>query len=366
MGTGGISPEGKIEFSPSLRMVGFVKCTPSVSLTTEPVKINRKTLFLRVSDLDMDVDTKSLEDMDSIDRDSSSYSTLQSDSTLADFHIPVSELPPGIEHDPTDKWIALDDGAGGHAPIAPKAVEQLSNFGLETTMKESMWAPDSRTDKMLKNQKHSEWMRETFKHGSMCLPEPAPADVNEVLVWSGSFQHGLYGSELPAARAAGIINMSAQSLFELMVDSSRVKEYNKMSLGRTDLVTFQSDMDGSGPFGRSVTKVMKSETKPPLVRKKLVFVSVLHAKELDDASGYVIVTRAVHHPEDEASAGGVIKSEILMGVNVIRKIQGAEDSRCLMINVNHVRSPLVPVMVAKRIGATAAISFINDIRALCR
>ena len=96
----------------------------------------------------------------------------------------------------------------------------------------------------------------------------------------------------------------------------------------------------------------------------MVLVSVFHAKELDDGSGYVVVTRAVHEPESESSSN-VIKSEILMGVNLIKKIKGSEDSQCLMINVTHIRSPMVPMVVAKKIGVTAAIGFVNDIRCAC-
>ena len=168
--------------------------------------------------------------------------------------------------------------------------------------------------------------------------------------------------------SANICNAILRSLLtllmELLVDSNRVKEYNKMSLGRTDLKTFQDDIAVSGPFGNSVTKIMKSESKPPMLRKTLMFVSILHARELIDGSGYLIVTRAVHHPDAQGNSN-VIQSEILMGVNLIRKIEGAEESKCLMINVNHIRSPMVPMMVAKRIGVSAAIGFINDVRSIC-
>ena len=124
-------------------------------------------------------------------------------------------------------------------------------------------------------------------------------------------------------------------------------------------------MQENGPFGCSVTKVMKSVSKPPMIKKHMVFVSILHAKELEDGSGYLIVTRAVHHPDNEiGGSANVIKSEILMGVNLIRKI-GGEDAQCLMINVNHIRSPMVPMIVAKKLGVSAAIGFVNDIRAAC-
>jgi hypothetical protein len=277
------------------------------------------------------------------------------------YHHPASDPPPGVEHDPNEQWIALNDSDGSHAPIAPLAIERLADFGLITCMNDSMWCPDSKTDRSLR-EKCPSWMNETFKPGKVDLAD-AKGSENDVLVWSGCFKHGLYGADLPAIRAAGVVAMSAKALLDLLVDSSRVTEYNKMSLGRTDLQVFQDDMLSEGPFGKSITKIMRSETKPPMVRKSLVFVSLLHAKELIDGSGYLIVTRAVHHP-NEQGAGNSIQNEILIGVNLIRRIQGSEN-RCLMINVNHIRSPMVPMMIAKRIGVSAAVGFINDIRSLC-
>jgi hypothetical protein len=274
------------------------------------------------------------------------------------YHHPSCEPPPGVEHDPKEQWIALNDIDGLHAPIAPFAIERLADFGLMTSMNDAMWTPDSKTERLLRERCPS-WMKETFKPGKVCM-EASKGSETDVLVWTGSFKHGLYGGDLPAIRTAGVVAMSAKGLLDLLVDSSRVKEYNKMSLGRTDLQIFQSDMVSEGPFGKSITKIMKSESKPPMVRKPLVFVSILHAKELIDGSGYLIVSRGVHHPDEQ----GCGNSEILMGVNLIRKIDGRDD-RCVMINVNHIRSALVPMMIAKRIGVAAAMGFINDLRSLC-
>jgi hypothetical protein len=366
LGTGRLSPDGSVSFTPSPRnatkleidrrdsspaVMGKASSTArATKLFADPPKfLRRKSSFLRVADLDMDA---------------TSCSTLNSDEAYPNFHHPAVDPPPGVAHDPKEKWIALNDGDGSHAPIAPAAVERLAHFGLTTSMNHSMWNPDNKTDKALKKSQCPEWMKGTFKPGCVRLPLRETPEHGEVFIWSGNFKHGLYGSDLPAIRAAGIVNMSAKALMDLLVDSSRVKEYNKLSLGRDDLVTFQESMESEGPFGCSITKVMKSVTKPPLIRKTLVFVSILHAKHLIDGSGYLVVTRAVHHPEEEGLSN-VIKSEILMGVNLIRKIEGAEDSRCLMINVNHIRSPMIPMMIAKRIGVSAAVGFVNDIRAVC-
>jgi hypothetical protein len=159
--------------------------------------------------------------------------------------------------------------------------------------------------------------------------------------------------------------MSAKSLVDLLLDSTRAKEYNKHSLGREDVIVFQDDMQQDGPFGPSITKVTKSTTKPPLIKKHMVFVTLCHAKELEDGSGYMIVNRAVHNTEDGGKQPtNIIKSEVLLGVNLIRKIEGSDD-RCVMLNVNHMRSPMVPMLIAKKIGMSAAVGFVNDIRAMC-
>ena len=204
----------------------------------------------------------------------------------------------------------------------------------------------------------SSWETSTFTQG--CCPAIPVNAEDHVLVWTGKFHHGFYGSDLPAVRAAAVIHMSPETLLNLLVDSSRVKEYNAMSLGRVDLLNLETRCGGI------VTKVMRSESRPPMLRKTLQFTSILHARALDDESGYQLVSRAVcktdqHQPK---LASAVLVSEILLGVNVIRLVTGSDD-HCLLISVNHIRSPMVPTMIATRLGLQAAVNFINDIRRCC-
>ena len=344
LGTGSMLLNGCITFCPSPRKQKQSKSKIFFDVTPpDGIRFFRKnSSFLKVADLNMD---------------RASYSSDPSEVSCPNYNFAAVDPPPGVARDPMQKWVALNDGIGSHSPIAPAAMTRLADFGFTSSVNQSMWTPDAKTEKLFKKAKPQDWTKATFKPGCVNL---SPTAGKEVLLWTGNF----HGSNIPAVRAAGIVNMSAKSLMELLVDSSRVKEYNKMSLGRKDLIVFQDSMDSPGAFGRSVTKVMKSESKPPMIRKTLVFVSVLHAKELVDGSGYLIVSRAVHHP-DEAGPSNSVQSEILIGVNLIRKVKGAEDSKCLMVNVNHIRSQ-VPLMIAKRLGLTAAIGFINDIRAVAR
>lgn len=350
LGTGTMSTAGKITFVPSSLQLSNFRVdsdVSSVKIRTNTKMFSRSnSSFIRVSDLDMDTEH-------------TSCSTIESEDSHPNFHHPAIDPPPGVDPDDKEKWIALNDGDGAYSPIAPYAVSRLSALGLTTSVDDCMWEPDRSTKKLLGNATSPSWTQTTFKSGRVIIDDHS--HDKEVLVWTGTFSHSFYGSDLPAVRVAGVVDTSANNLVELLIDSGRVKEYNKLSLGRDDLVVFQDSMLEKGPFGCSVTKVMKSVSK--VLRKNMVFVSILNATELEDGSGYLIVTRAVHHPDNRGDAKGTT-NEILIGVNLIRRIDGV-DNQCLMINVNHIRSSMVPKMGAKMLGMNAAISFIHDIRSAC-
>jgi len=334
----------------------------SGELLKQPVVFKRRlSSFLRVADLDLD-DTMVLDDT-------------CSEESYPNFSYASSEPPPGMTLDPQERWVALDDGTGKHAPIAPHAIRALCQRGLDSCLDESMWTlSDGKMAKLLESDNGGWYTRTWQRHGSYQLAETDMAldeqqHQQQVLVWTGTFQHGLYGSDLPAVRAAGWIDLAPDELLDLLVDSSRVQEYNKLSLGRTDELVLQATMHdttttAASPFG-GITKVVTSESRPPLLRKTLRFTSILHARELHDHSGYVLVTRAVTAPaEDHPNNNNglaVVGGEILMGVNLIKRIEGCPNS-CILITVNHIRSPLVPMMIAKRIGLTAAVNFMTDVR----
>jgi hypothetical protein len=306
--------------------------------------------FLRVADLQM-----SMEHVDCCVDEVSGYHH---------YHVPSQEPPPGVDRDPQEQWVALDDGAGAAAPIAPYALAALASFGYKTAMDSAMWKAEGKTDRILKS---SDWNNIAWQSsGDVYIPDDL-LHTDEVMVWTGNFIHGLYGSDIPAVRSSGIINMSSKALVDLLTDSSRVKEYNSMSLGRTDILVLQDNLNDdnakAGIFGKSITKVMSSETQPPVIRKNLQFVSIMYATALEDGCGYLIVSRAVTQASDAASTVGfdVLRSEILMGVNVIKNIKGC-DERCLLINVNHIRTPMVPLFVGKRLGLAAAPGFFRDLR----
>jgi len=406
-----------------------------VAPLSEPVVFLRHAAsFLRVADLQqrddcLSTSSHSLGDLSADGSVARTCSSGDSDRLIPHFHHSSVEAPPGVTDDANELWVALDDGsgqAGKHAPIAPAAVKALARFGLDTALdnESGMWKPDAKTAKLLERASHNNtgssatttWYSDTFTRTAGPCPAPInnglsnnhhhhhhhkpEDDAEQVLVWSGKFHHGLYGSDLPCVRAAAIIDMAPRELFDLLVDSSRVKEYNTLSCGREDLLVLQSECDDQdGPFG-GVTKVMRSESRPPLLRKTLQFTSLLHGRPLDDdddndsisgnkdnsnlqqkkkQNGFLLVSRAVtlNDGAEEGAAGGaaadavrhlpavpVLVSEILMGVNVIRPVEG-HANQCLLVSINHIRSPMVPMIIAKRIGLQAAVNFVHDLRRCC-
>ena len=108
---------------------------------------------------------------------------------------PSVEPPPGVDRDPKEKWVALDTGTGAsdHAPVAPYAVDALCMGGYNSAMDPTMWKADKKTEKILRE--CQEWASLAWsKDGGAAIPPPKGSPHEKsVLIWSGQFQHGLYG-----------------------------------------------------------------------------------------------------------------------------------------------------------------------------
>ena len=288
----------------------------------------------------------------------SSHADLSDNDYKDHLHRPSSSIPvPSVEDDPNEEWIALDDGNENKAPLTEAAMKALVQAGLGASLDRDMWTPNASTAKLLKG---GAWDDVIFADGPVPVPY-AKGTKNEldVFVWSGNFSHSYYGCDIPAVRCSAIVNMSPTNLANLLIDSERVKEYNKMSIGRDDILVLQDD-------GKCVTKVSVGKSKPPMLGKTLQLKTLLHMEQLPEEGGYIIASRAVAHADDAGAAEDpkTIHSEMLMGINIIRAVVGEPD-RCWLTNLNHLRSPMIPMFMAKKLGLSAAVNFINDIRALC-
>jgi ethanolamine utilization protein EutP (predicted NTPase) len=242
-----------------------------------------------------------------------------------------------------------------------------------------------------------------------------------------------------AIRACGIISMKPCDLYNLLLDSKRNKEYNLYSCGRNDIWTHDYDYNGSddnnsndnvnkcdgdddndddvngdydlGLLGNEdcfekkhhhkqqqqtkkchyrITKVWHGSNKPPLVRKAIPYMSLIHGQEIETnnidtklppsmsslspSKGYILSTRSAY----QVDSNGVMKNsksyatEIIIGSTLLLPISIDDNNEegnnqnmiTLFINANLVKSPL-PYCITKKVGVSSAVNFVNWLRAMC-
>lgn len=297
-----------------------------------------------------------------------------------DLNLPESidnmKTPTSLPSIQADSKLSTSDFYHLDSKDMPIVIESLFEVGLQSAVdgddpSRTEWKPSDETKKALSKRKDD-----------MDSKGGVHPKGKEVFVWSSKFTHGQYGSDLPMVKARGIVNTSPRKLVELLLDSNRVHEYNKMSLGRTDPYIFQEGLetqnDVDGYMIRGELKIIRSLSKAPFVKNPIELVSLMSARELtseidelrDDTRGFLIITRAVM--EDETRLGmeqneKTSRSEMLLGVNLVQFIDDDQEEDCCraeFTTVTQMYSPLIPMMVAKRIALGSAANFIRDIQAL--
>ncbi len=253
----------------------------------------------------------------------------------------------------------------------------LFQKGYEFAMDESdRWTPEQGTGKLLSKR------ATMLMNGEMDGPIgdwPNAAHGDEVLIWTSKCIHGGHGSEYPIVKARGLIPTSALKMVKLLLDSDRVKEYNKMSLGRIDEHCFTvgverlTECPSTGILGE--LKIVRSKSQPPVVRKPIELRLLLHARRLvsggdDNASNYLTIGRSIWETEQgaaDANESSVTRCEMLLSVNLIRDISSytsEEQQWCEITTITHGISPGIPISIGKRIGLAAATKYMRDIRAV--
>jgi hypothetical protein len=259
---------------------------------------------------------------------------------------------------------------GATQPLVQTAIwEQLTGEEFDTS---SMIEAMTRTGLyMAENHKKNEWVdwKAVGKVTEQAERDGCEIEVLErgdILVWCGKCKKEGHGSNVPMIKTKSVINMSPKDMAELLLDSSRVKTYNKMSLGRKDAKVMQKGVDTHGPMGHGETKIVRNLTQPPVAKKKMLATTMMHGRPLrptDDIieGGYVVVSRAVPNLAEETQA--YMKSEILLGVNILRNM--ADPNTCRVTAVTHVYAPSLPTVLASRLGVKSAIDFVKDVRSSC-
>jgi hypothetical protein len=249
-----------------------------------------------------------------------------------------------------------------HSDDSHHILSSLMKLALKYVKDEtSRWTPDRTTEKIIsKRPAHEQkWHYAT---------------ETDVFVWYGKFETG-YKSELPVIKARAMVKTSARNLLELLIDSSKVTQYNKMSLGREDKEFIKEDVKTHDGKIHGEAKIVRSVSNIPMIRKKLELLSLMHARALNESEdgmkGYIIVSRSVWEdekrvPSDDGDGGddngdpNYIRSEILLGVNLIRELNDRD--KCEITTINHFYTPGTPTFGARQFGMKAAANFLRDLQ----
>lgn len=285
--------------------------------------------------------------------------------------------------------LSLSGGGSGCGAI----MSALVVIGIkEATDESARWSGTSSTEKILKKR------AKAYKNSASTSSSnnnndtreimgswPNAASSTDVFVWSSKCTRTGHGSDYPVVKSRGLIPASAQDVVDLIKDSNRVTEYNKMSIGREDQHVLTQDLNSSihsmekcpkmGVPGEA--KIMSSKSHPPLVRKPLEFKTLFYARQLtsedgvemdDNGVAYITVGRSVWETPEGTADGADTSStrcEILLSVNLVREVTtGNGEKWCELTLISHGVSPGIPMFVGKQLALTTAENYIKDIRAL--
>lgn len=254
-------------------------------------------------------------------------------------------------------------------------VDALFDIGLESAMDNSeRWVPERATAKFL-TQRANQLENDGQSIGPMG-PWPNAAYGDQVLIWTASCGHDGYGSEYPMVRARGLLPTSARDMIDLLMDSERVKEYNKMSLGRENEHFFSKGVHNPSKCPKTnlhgESKIVRSRSQPPVVRKPVELRLFLHGRRLDpenddEGARYLTIARSIWENEDgtvDNEAADATRCEMLLSVNLIRDISYRDEKWCEITSLTHGVSPGIPLFIARKAALVAAEKYIKDIRSV--
>jgi len=314
--------------------------TPSDPFKRE-LKRSSSCSFMRVSDLD-------IEELDTSLSSSPSSSSHSSDTPWAR---PVEEKLSNGE------FVFLAENVG-------LVLDKLTKLGYAICTDESeRFTPTRATQRILANKDCR--TKETME-GWPIHPWHVPTG-DDVLLWTGGVHHKGFGHDWPIVKLRGVVRTTPRTLVDVLLDSSKIKTYNKMSQGREDILILQEGVDTTAEeseFGfPGDVKIMRALNKLRLIPKTIEMFSLWYTIPLEDVPGsYMIVSRSVWENEMgmPTKANGMLRSEMLLGVQLIRPCPEG----CELTTISHVYPSGVPEMLAKHMAPITAAGLFRDIQTL--
>ena len=150
-------------------------------------------------------------------------------------------------------------------------------------------------------------------------------------------------------KTLGIVNMTPIQLNDLLLDCTKVQEYNKFSLGKKDLCAFFYPLCGGQ------VKVVEHIMQVPIVGGKVETLSLTHSRPLlDDSSGFVIVSRSIKKELNDDVPNPCFS------ISSLRSIEGNEKTE--LTTLTSTTSLPIPKFLMNRVAFYGADDFFCNLR----
>lgn len=212
-------------------------------------------------------------------------------------------------------------------------LDALIRYSLELVADNNVsinWHPDDVTKRLLENyaattSANTQWMQ---------LLE------REVLKWTTQVNN------TPMLKTRGIVNMTPTELNDLLLDCTKVQQYNKCSLGKKDLCAFY-------PLCGGEVKIVEHIMQIPIVGGKVETLSLTHSRPLDNNS-FVIVSRSVKKELNDDI------SNPCFSISSLRSIEGTNKTE--LTTLTSISSLPVPKFLIHRVAFHGADDFFCNLR----
>jgi len=222
----------------------------------------------------------------------------------------------------------------GNKHYVQNVLDALIRHSLELLADNNLsikWQPDDTTKKILQrytatSYEDVQWMQ--------ILEE-------QVLKWTTQVDN------TPMLKTRGIIKMTPNELNNLLLDCTRVQEYNKCSLGKKDLCAFH-------PLCGGEAKIVEHVMQIPIVGGQVETLSLTHSRPLvDDNAGFVIVSRSVKKELDDTVGNPCFS------ISSLRSIAGTEKTE--LTTLTSISLP-IPKFLMHRVAFYGADDFFCNLR----
>lgn len=156
----------------------------------------------------------------------------------------------------------------------------------------------------------------------------------------------------PCVKAHTIINARAESVAQLLMDSSKAHLLNRYCDGRTDIEMIGND-----------TKIVWNRTKLPYAFKPYDFCSLMHAHRTTRGRAIMLISQGVEH-DDVKLHKDFSRSEIYFGVNVLVPLPH-DPEKTLFTTISQVRYAGVPPMLAHRSLYNGIVGYLKQLKEKC-